>query len=142
MSAPIAPILGTIFAPAAAGAATAGIGSTILGGVIAGLGQGLMERQREKAAQREDEAREDRKAERYEGAGDAVRFWNQDQATPSGEQASGTNQFERADANSNENLSLGQREQRQRPGEQYRRRQTPGGERFRYDRNSAQIVPV
>ncbi|GAB5434807.1 MAG: hypothetical protein EpisKO_41770 [Epibacterium sp.] len=142
MSAPVAPILGTIFAPAAAGAATAGIGSTIIGGVIAGLGQGLMERQRDKAEKQEDIEREERRAARYEGAGEAMRFWNQQQGEQDGDKASGTNQFERADPNSNENLSVGQREQRQRPGEQFRRRQQPGGQRFRYDRQSAQIVPA
>lgn len=136
----ILPILGSVFAPAAAGAATAGIGATIAGGLVAGLGQGLMERQRSKDEMKLRQQESDEQAAKYSGAGDAMNMWGKQ--PPSGEQATGTNQFERADPNSNQNLSVGQQEQRALVGEQYRNRKSSGGQRFRYDKNSGQILPA
>ncbi len=69
--------LGTLFAPAA-GAAVAGIGSTLLGGIVSGIGTAMMERSAEKRAEARRIAEEKRREARYAGAGDAVRFWETD----------------------------------------------------------------
>lgn len=145
MSLPVLPALGTMFAPAAAGAGVAAAGAgasafaTIMGGVVSGIGSALMKKNEYKAENEMREAEDRRVRDSYEGAGDAVRFWDQRQS-PEGEQATSTNKFERADAQSNEALRVGQTEQRLRLGEQYRTRMQAGAKRFRYDRNAGQIV--
>ncbi|MDE4189680.1 hypothetical protein [Phaeobacter gallaeciensis] len=158
MSFPMLPALGTIFAPAAgAGAAAAGAGAaaaagagaaaaagtsafaTIMGGVVSGIGTAMMKKNEYKQEEAMREAEDRRVRDSYEGAGDAVRFWDQGQ-NPESEQAASTNNFERADAQSNEGLRVGQTEKRQRLGEQYRNRMETGAKRFRYDRNAGQIV--
>ena len=138
MSAPILPALSAIFAPAAAGTA-ASAGATILGGIVSGIGSGMMKKKEYEREEAMAEAEDRRVRDSYEGAGAAVRFWDQGQ-NPESEQAASTNNFERADAQSNEGLRVGQTEKRQRLGEQYRNRMETGAKRFRYDRNAGQIV--
>lgn len=143
MGLPVLPALGAIFAPAAGAGAAAAAGTsafaTIMGGVVSGIGTAMMKKNEYKQEEAMREAEDRRVRDSYEGAGDAVRFWDQGQS-PEAEQAASTNNFERADAQSNEGLRVGQTEKRKRLGEQYRNRMETGAKRFRYDRNAGQIV--
>jgi len=83
-------------------------------------------------------AEEKRMQDSYAGAGDAVKFWNDTgQDTNNAEQGQ---QYERADAQSNQNLSLGQRETRQLPGQQYRSTAQQKPKRYKYDPQTSSIV--
>ena len=139
----VAPALGTLFAPAAAGTAAAGTGivGTIAGGLISGIGAGLIKKAEYKEEERSRIAEEKRREERYFGVGDAVRFWD---AENGGSEENDTSRagFQRADPRSNESLPVGTAEKRPRMGEKFRNRQKTTPERFRYDRAAGQIVPV
>lgn len=128
------------------GTATAGglLGSgwlgTVGGGLIAGLGQGLMAKKEQKEDERRELEGEQRREDRYKGAGQAMRFWEQDNLGDDENPNAVNPGFQRADPNSNKNLAVGQIEGPSRLGEKYRSRQPKRQERFRYDRNAGQIV--
>ena len=139
---------------AAAGAgvaAGAGLGSalgtgwlgTIAGGVISGVGSGLIAKKEAKAAERRDKEEYQRRQDSYQGAGEAMRFWEQESLGDDDNPNASDPGFQRADANSNENLRVGQTEQAPRMGEKFRTRKAANRpERFRYDRSAGQIVPA
>lgn len=131
-------IVGTLFTPVAGGAAFQGLGTALLGGAISGIGMAKMKEAEMREEERQQIGEEDRLKETYEGAGDAMRFWdNQDQNKNNFSQGA---KYERADAMSNKNLAVGQREQRRQPGQQFRTPQKTQAPRYKYDRNSGQIV--
>lgn len=130
----------------AIGAATAGgfLGSgwlgTVGGGLIAGLGQGMIAKNEQKEDERRELESEQRREDRYKGAGQAMRFWEQDNFGDDENPNAVDPGFQRADPTSNKNLAVGQIEGRTRLGEKYRSRKSNRQERFRYDRNAGQIV--
>lgn len=119
------------------GAAGGGLG--LLGGILGGVGQGLMQKNQMREEENQQIRREQRLTDSYEGAGEAMRFWenrdpdNSAQVDP---------QYQRPDPNSNRNLPVGTQEQTMRPGEQYRQRTQATPTRYRYDRNTGAIIPA
>lgn len=134
----LAPIISAVFAPATAGA---GIGATIAGGLISGLGAGIMKGKERKDEERSRVAEEERRQASYNGAGEAVRFWDSDSSPENDTQAAGP-EFQRVDAQSNNDLALGQREQPKKLGQQYRNQKPGNGRTFRYDPQKRAIVPA
>ena len=117
-----------------------GLGAKLVGGLVSGLGAGLMKKSAYKAEERARIEQEQRLEATYEGVGDAVRFWDQQP----NDSASIDPDYQRTDPNSNKNLRVGQREQSQLPGQQYRIAATTSKPRtpaYQYDPQSGQIVP-
>lgn len=160
----ILPGLATVFAPAgaaagagaaAAGAAGAGAaaaaggvaaagmagsGMGLIGSILSGVGQGLFARAEMRAEERQQRRMEERREARYEGAGQAARFWSDDE-----EDATITNEgaeYQRADPT--EPLDRPGNETGQ-AGERFRRPAAPGGNqriRNRYNPQSGRIEQV
>lgn len=85
---------------------------------------------------------EQRRRDSYVGAGKALRFWEQESLGDDNNPNAVDPGFQRADATSNEDLRVGQREQPSRLGEKFRNRKASRPERFRYDSSAGQIVPA
>lgn len=131
MSAMFAPLAG-MFAPVAgkaamggalaagAGGLFAGGGTGFLGTVLGGLAQGLQARADARQREREAEAEMQRRRDNYAGAAEGVEAgWWRDPYD--GEDASqAAIGFQRVDPNSNATLPVGQREQTQHVGDQYK----------------------
>lgn len=84
-------------------------------------------------------AEEERRAARYAGAGEAVRFWEDEADERADPLASSQTQMQRVDPNSNQNQTLGTQEQTQVLGQQYRTPK-PQAPRYRYDPKAGGIV--
>lgn len=69
---------------AAAGVAGGGFLSTIIGGVISGIGAGMARKAESKDEERKAIAEETRKEERYSGVGQATRLWENEAPTAGG----------------------------------------------------------
>lgn len=121
----------------AGGAAGGGLG--LLGGIVGGIGQGLMTKNTMREQENQRIREEQRLTDSYEGAGQALRFWENRDPENSGQIDPN---YQRPDANSNRNLPIGTTEQTMRPGEQYRQRTQPTQTRYRYDRNTGAILPA
>lgn len=112
-----------------------GIGTTLIGGAIAGWGQAKMAEADRKEDERQRIAEEQRIKDSYAGVGEAGQFWN----PPNENDASQGQDYERADAKSNFDTAVGQKENRGRLGQQYRT-QTAQTPRFQYDEATGRIV--
>ncbi|UWQ30268.1 hypothetical protein [Leisingera sp. M523] len=133
---------GAMGTAAAGGLLGSGWLGTIGGGLVAGLGQGMMAKQEAKDEERRELESEQRREDSYKGVGQSMRFWEQDSLGDDENPNAVDPGFQRADANSNENLRVGQRENPARMGEKFRNRKASRPERFRYDRAAGQIVPA
>ena len=131
-------IVSTLFTSTAGGAAFQGLGTALLGGAISGIGMAKMQESKMREEERQQIAEEDRVKETYEGAGDAMRFWDNPEQNKNN-LAQGQ-KYVRADAKSNQNLAVGKREAPRKAGQQYRTPQQTQTPRYRYDRNAGQIV--
>lgn len=116
-------------------AVTSTLGQSLIGGAIAGWGQAKMQEADRKEDERQRIAEEQRIKDSYAGVGEAGQFWD----PPNENDASQGQNYERADAKSNFDTAVGQKESRARLGQQYRTQaaQTP---RFQYDEATGRIV--
>ncbi|MCB1341369.1 MAG: hypothetical protein KDK24_09960 [Pseudooceanicola sp.] len=119
-----------------------GIGTTIIGGVLAGAGSAIMAKKQSEEEERQRIAEEQRQQATYEGAAEATRFWEDPLQMDKPMGAAAGNAYERASATSNKNLAVGTREERRMPGQQYRTQAPAKPSGFRYNRETHQIEKV